>query len=177
MMTGPMLQALLEDRFRLKIHSETREIPIYELTVAKSGSKLKPFTEGSCTFRPPRDITKPLERPPALPTGQNYCALLGTFQGPNMVVDAQGISISEFSFFLEGSGRPVIDKTGIPGKFDFHLEYAPDEDQRRRVSDAGEPTAPSIFTAVQEQLGLKLESGKGHGDFFVIDHVERPSEN
>jgi len=178
MMSGPMMQALLEDRFRLKIHRETREIPIYVLTVAKGGLKLKPFKEGSCTPRPPRDLTKP-GPPPALPPGEKYCASLGTSQGPNMVVDAQGMSIDEFSIFLRtGSGRPVVDKTGITGKFDFHLEYAPNEDLRRRLpDDPGEPTAPSIFTALQEQLGLKLEPAKGPGEFLVIDHIERPSEN
>jgi uncharacterized protein (TIGR03435 family) len=100
-----------------------------------------------------------------------------------MVVDAQGMSIDDFSktFFNRGLDRPVINHLEIPGKFDFHLEYAPEGDLRRAIADAqgdpGEPTAPSIFTAVQEQLGLKLEPTNGPGEFLVIDWVEKPSEN
>jgi uncharacterized protein (TIGR03435 family) len=70
------------------------------------------------------------------------------------------------------TGRPVLDKTGLTGKYDYRLEYAPEDN-----SVEADPTGPSIFTAVQEQLGLKLESAKGPVDIFVIDHVERPSEN
>ena len=70
------------------------------------------------------------------------------------------------------TGRPVMDKTGLTGKYDYKLEYAPDDN-----SVEADPTGPSIFTAVQEQLGLKLESAKGPVEIFVIDHVERPSEN
>ena len=184
LMQGPMLQALLEDRFKLKIHRGTREIPVYELTVSKSGLKLPKFKEGSCASRPPRDLTKAFGPPPALPTGQKYCAALGTPKGPNMVVDAQGFSLEEFaksflSPFLNASdARPVVDKTGVTGKFDFHLEFALDEAMRRALDDdPGEPTAPSIFTALQEQLGLKLEGAKGPGETIVIDSVEKPSEN
>ena len=99
-----------------------------------------------------------------------------------MVTDVQGVTLDDFaSIFLRGSGRPVVNKTGFSGKFDIHLEFAPDEELRRRFTelqgDPGEPTAPSLFTALQEQLGLKLESAKGTGEFLVIDHVGRPSEN
>jgi uncharacterized protein (TIGR03435 family) len=80
-------------------------------------------------------------------------------------------------------GRPVIDKTGINGMFDFHLRFSLDEATVGMPIRGGEPdatsdiAAPSIFTAVQEQLGLKLEQAKGPGEFLVIDGVERPSEN
>lgn len=209
LMTWPMLQALLEDRFKLKIHRGTREVPMYALTVAEGGPKLQvcparpagpvrgflfppsppcfqPFKEGSCTPRPPRDLTKPFGPTgpwPALPPGQEYCVSLGLPIGPNMVVDAQGMSLDDFfKNFLTPPGRPVINKTGITGKFDFHLELALDEDLRglvtgQRRGDPFEPVAPSIVTAVREQLGLKLEPAKGPGEFLVIDHVERPSEN
>jgi uncharacterized protein (TIGR03435 family) len=181
LMQGPMLQVLLEDRLKLKIRRETREVPVYELTIAKGGPKLKRHQEGSCVFRPPIDLTKPIERP-ILPPGQRFCAALGTFKGPNMVVDAEAISINEYAkIFVMGLDRPVIDKTGITGEYDIHLEYAPGDEVRRRLAengrDPGEPSAPSIFTALQEQLGLKLESAKGPREFLVIDHVEKPSEN
>jgi bla regulator protein blaR1 len=100
-------------------------------------------------------------------------------KGPNLVVDAEGITLDEFAkTFLLRLGRRVINKTGIAGKFIFHLEYAPDDDLRRLLpNDPGEPIAPSIFTAVQQQLGLKPEASRAPGEFFVIDHIERPSRN
>lgn len=103
------------------------------------------------------------------------------------------MSLKEFSQYISRGplgpqlDRPVIDKTGIDGIFDFHLEFAPDQNtpgfllQLRRPVQNGvpsdEPVGPSIFTALQEQLGLKLDPTKGPGDFLVIDHVEKPSEN
>jgi len=179
-----MLQALLEDRFKLKTHRETREVPVFELTVAKGGHKLQRHQEGSCVTRPPLDLTKgPPTPPPALPPGQKFCGIGGTYQGANLVVTAQGITLDELSRVVLGSvdGRQVIDKTGIVGKFDFRLEHAPMEEMRRVLAangdDHGEPTAPSLLTALQEQLGLKLEAAKGPREFLVIDSVERPSEN
>jgi uncharacterized protein (TIGR03435 family) len=76
----------------------------------------------------------------------------------------------------------VVDKTGIKGLFEIHFEFGIDDAARQRVieitgNDPGEPTAPPVFTAIQEQLGLKLESAKGKGEFLVIDHIERPDEN
>ena len=178
MMSGPMLQGLLEDRFMLKIHRETREVPSYELTVAKGGLKLKSFQVGSCTPLPARDLTKPPAPRAKLPAGQRYCGALGTPKGPNMALDIQGMSLDDFSKTLSlGLDRPVVNKTGITGMFDFHLEYAPDEVQHTLTDQQTTPTAPSIFTAVQEQLGLRLVPAKGSAEFLVIDHVERPSEN
>ncbi len=171
MMNGPMLQALLEDRFKLKIHRETREVPVYALVVAKGGHKLQPFKEGSCT---PIDINK-FTPPP----DSNNCHARGTKKGSNQEVNAQGMRVDDFSrIFLNGAlDRPVIDKTGITGRFDFHLEYAPDEATPFLPAAPDPAGGPSIFTALQEQLGLKLEPAKGPGEFRVIDSVERPSEN
>jgi uncharacterized protein (TIGR03435 family) len=187
LMQGPMLQTLLEDRFQLKAHHESREVPAYNLVVAKNGPKLKPFQEGSCVPRPEPDMSKPPEPSPALPAGQRYCAMGGGFrrQQPNAVVDAEGITLDDFAAIFLRPGppgsRPVYNKTGIPGKFAIHLEYAPGEETRQRLAQAGidvpEPTAPELPTALQEQLGLRLESTKGTADFLVIDHVERPTEN
>ena len=175
MMQGPMLQALLEDRFQLKIHRETQEVPVYALTVAQSGSKLEPFTEGSCT---PMPLTVPL---PALAPGQENCKVRVGVRPP--AVDAQGSTLAEFSQLLSlALDRPVIDRTGITGKFNIHLEFAidaatprflPGGDLARFAQAAG--GVPSIFDAIQE-LGLRLEPTQGSRDFLVIDHVERPAE-
>jgi len=191
MMEGPMMQALLEDRFRLKVHRETKEVPVYALTVAKGGFKLHPFKEGSCTPRDPEKGPVPLE-----PGQKPYCGSLAA-GGPGLygvrvsiaepsiwTLNLAATSMSVFCSNLR-LDRPILDKTGITGLFDFHLEYAFDQ-----VTAAGFPgvpapaaappdpgSAPSIFTAIQEQLGLKLEPAKGPGEFLVVDSVERPSEN
>ena len=170
MMQGPMLQALLEDRFKLKIHRETREVPIYALTVAKGGSKLQPLKNGSC-------IT--VDGTTALEPGQKPCGVPMTGpKGPNLTTELLG-SLEEFSKLLGVTlGRPVMDKTGIAGAFDFHLEFAIDEATPGiRPAPSDDPPGPTIFTAVQEQLGLKLESAKGPGEFLIIDSVAKPSEN
>jgi bla regulator protein BlaR1 len=180
-MDGPLLQTLLENRFKLKIHRETREIPVYNLVVAKGGPKLKPFQEGSCTPMPPWDFTRIPERVPALPSGQRYCQVGGGAAGPNFDMRAQGVSLDDFAHLLY-PGRPVVNKTGIKGVFEIHFEFGLEDDARQQLTDLtgkdpGEPTEPSAFIAIQEQLGLRLESAKGPGEFLVIDHVERPDEN
>jgi len=165
MMNGPMLQALLEDRFKLKIRHEIREAPVFNLTVVKGGHKLKQF-DGSCT---PVDLSMfPLHRDEA------NCHASRRANGSNTTVDAHGRSLDEFiNDYLRpaDTGRVVIDKTGITGRFDFHLEYTPEP--KSDAADAG----PSIFTALEEQLGLKLVPVRGSREFLDIDHVERPSEN
>jgi uncharacterized protein (TIGR03435 family) len=163
-----MMQALLEERFRLRIHRETREVPVYALVVAKGGPKLPAFREGSCN---PIDFTK---FPPEVP--ENRCPSLAEPRGPNVVVNTQGRSIAEFcNFFLRRLDRPVIDRTGVTGRFNFHLVYASDDPND--IANATEPAGPPLFSALQQQLGLKLEPSRGPGEFLVIDRVERPSEN
>jgi uncharacterized protein (TIGR03435 family) len=181
MMRGPMMQVLLEDRFKLRVHRETREGPVYVLTVAKGGPKLKPFKEGSCVPPPylaplPPDVSPDRLCPPPPPMEQ---------RGPNWVMGFVGMTIDAFSraYLAPILQLPVLDRTGISGRFDFQLEYAPD-DATPAAFFPGRGDAPqdttggtSIFTAMQEQLGLKLESAKGPREFLVIDHVERPTEN
>lgn len=180
-MDGPLLQTLLENRFKLKIHRESRKIPVYNLVVAKGGPKLKPFQEGSCTPMPPTDFTQfPFSVPP-LPPGQRYCQVGGGAAGPNMDMRAQGVSLDDFARLVY-PGRPVVNKTGIRGVFEIHLRWGLDDESRQQLTDLtgndpGEPTMPPVFTAIQEQFGLKLEPAKGPGEFLVIDHVERPDEN
>jgi uncharacterized protein (TIGR03435 family) len=190
---GPMLQTLLEDRFKLKLHRETREVPVYALTVAKGGLKLKPLEKPDCT---PVDIAKILAPPAPGQQPPNFCG--GTKLGRNggvLTLTIHAMSLKEFCQYISRGplgpqlDRPVIDKTGTGGVFDFHLEFVPDQNTpgfllqlRRPPGPAGltpsdDPAGPSIFTAIQEQLGLKLEPTKGSGEFLVIDHVEKPSDN
>lgn len=149
--TQEMVQKLLESRFNLKFHREKRDLSIYAITVAKGGPKL----------------IKSAESPEALPTqsgGGNGGERARKFTNNSMADFALGMQS-----FLD---RPVIDETGLTGKYDFELKWTPDE------TDGNDPhAAPGIFTAVQEQLGLKLEPTKGPADVLVIDHVEMPSEN
>jgi uncharacterized protein (TIGR03435 family) len=181
-MYGPMLRALLEDRFKLKIHRETKEVPVYLLTVAKGGPRLKAAKAGSCI---PTDINHPLPQlvpgqPRPRACGSQVTATDGTFE-------MYGATMAELSTQLAiRSDRDVIDKTGIAGMFDIHLEASRADLMPRFLAGRGDPsspplasdsTGPSIFTALQQQLGLKLESGKNPVEFLVIDQIEKPSEN
>ena len=181
-MEGPMLQAALEERFKLKLHRETRQVPVYALTRAKSGFKLRAVVAGSCT--PPDFSTYPM---PALPAGQHYCnnTGVGGRKGPNTVLNQDESSVDNLAKLLTLIlDRPVIDKTGLAGIYNFHLEFAIDQTTPGVLSSPDFPAPPSdaspaasIFTVVQEQLGLKLEPTKGPRDVLVIDHIERPTEN
>jgi uncharacterized protein (TIGR03435 family) len=174
MMMGPMMQALLEDRFRLRVHRETREIPVYALTVAKSGPKLKPFREGSCTPKT-SSAAPPLEGQPPV------CKAFASSNGSNMMIwEGPGMTLDEFSDFVMVASafgfkfdRPLINRTGIAGRFDFHMEFAIND----MLAAPSDSSGQSIFTAIQQQLGLRIEPAKGHGEFLVIDHIERPTEN
>jgi bla regulator protein blaR1 len=176
MMQGPMLQALLEDRFKLKAHFEMKqEQPAYALTVAKGGPKLKPFVEGSCTRRDNILLTPQ----------PGDCLRKNSFNEGNIVIDEQGITIEEFRYIylrrspFNGIDRPVVDRTGLTGRYDIHLENALSTPPALRQANGDDkaPTGPSLFTALQEQLGLKLEPIKAPKNFLVIDHIERPSED
>lgn len=175
-MRGPMMQALLEERFHLKTHRETREVPVYIMTVAKGGLKLQHTKEGSCQ---PLDFGEALNMRPG--GRETWCVIPRiTRKGPLMVYDVHGITLAVFSKLLHPNGRPVIDRTGLTGAFDIHLEFAPDA-PNSSTSDGGAASDPSPhasdIVATREQLGLRLDPGKGPGEFLVIDHVERPSEN
>lgn len=137
-----MLRHLLEGRFSLRLHKETRELPAYALVVAQSGAKLTPDAAG------PGGITS----------------------GPGMLRLA-GQPLSELAENLARQiGRPVLDRTGISGAFDMALKWAPD-------ATSADATGPSVFTAIQEQLGLKLQPVKAPVEVLVIERVERPSAN
>jgi uncharacterized protein (TIGR03435 family) len=160
----PMLQSLLADRFRLALHRETKELPVYELVAAKSGIKIAPLKEGACVVADPQKPTP--VRPGETPS--RFCNNLRYTRGG---IEAIGVDITRLADTLTAIlNRTVVNKTGFTGMFDLHLEYAPVED----IADVGRP---SIFTALQEQLGLRLESVKGPVEVLVVDQVERPSDN
>ena len=167
----PMLQALLAERFKLELHRETKELPVYNLVIAKNGPKLSEAKPGD-TY--PGGLTG-LD-------GRGAPHLVQVRRGRGIIGQAVPIGLLVHSL-TEELGRPVLDKTGLKGSYDFKLEYAP-ESQGTNFSEPGtggtvprESSGPSIFTAIQEQLGLKLESTKGPVEILVIDHVEKPSEN
>jgi uncharacterized protein (TIGR03435 family) len=168
------LQTLLRDRFHLTIHRETKELPVYELTVAKGGPKLQ---TPNCVQREAGDFT--------IAPGK-YCGLMGGAMAAGRL-QASSTNMANLANFLSSMlSRTVVDKTGIAGEFDFQLTFTPDTPAVPSPDAAGPRPAggaaaadlgPDIFAAMQEQLGLKLESAKGPVEILVIDSVERPSEN
>ena len=168
-MRGPMLQALLEDRFALKVHRETREGRAYMVTVAKGGLKLQAF-EGGCT---PVEFAHPPATAPQEPCLESRHA-----NGPNVTIDIPGMDLDSFLWYLgafNGSARfdgPVVNKTGLSGYFHFHLEFMDPSDPASEDAQF-----PPIITAMERQLGLKVEAGKGPHEYLVVDHLERPSQN
>ncbi len=169
-MGGPMMQVFLEDRCGLKIHRETRELPVYALIALKGGSKLQPIQEGSCT---PVDLNHLPSGPPAPGQTPNCGRATSHRSGTDLVMDISGMSMADFAgqILSAGMDRPVLDKTGMPGLFNIHMQHAPES--AVPVETAG----PSIFTALQEQLGLKLSPETGPVEVLVVDHVEKPSGN
>jgi uncharacterized protein (TIGR03435 family) len=173
MMRGPMLQTLLEDRFGLKIRREMRQGRIYLMTVEKDGPKLPPFP-GGCT-----PIS--LAHPSSTPVGQNSCRASFLARGANQTFDDPGFDMDSFAVWITraaGLDGPLLNKTGLRGYFHFHVEFL----SHRKAGDPGfTPTDdlpfPSIFTAMPEQLGLKVEPGIGPRAFLVVDHLEKPREN
>jgi uncharacterized protein (TIGR03435 family) len=173
-----MVQSLLEDRFQLRVRCEIRDLPTYALVVAKNGPKFQESKPGDTGVKTP----------------------YGTFPGPILSVlrtetriRGGGSSMAALARLLSQQlGRTVLDQTGLKGKYDYTLRWTRDEYQNAIVGSAaglqdsvpitGAPASPespypSIFTAIQEQLGLKLQSLKAPGEVLVIDHIERPSVN
>lgn len=161
-----MFQAILTDRFKLTVHHETREMPVYILTVAKGGPKFKEYV--------------PEEHSDGSPQRR------GTMVNNGKITSTDAQMSTLVTILSRNLGRTVIDKTGLKGDYDFTLVYNPDDGgvaSAPRPPDGSTPTAgapdpgASIFTALQEQMGLKLESTKAPVDVVVIDHIEKPTEN
>jgi uncharacterized protein (TIGR03435 family) len=223
-----LLQSLLAERFNLKIHRESKELPIYALVVGKDGPKLKKseVQPGAGTDVKPPDSAKsgdvkgaPVKKagnagaPPVIVSGGGVSGGVPVWNGSGASggggarvavmrsessdkggsmmrmspgqLSAQAAPISTLVTLLAQTlGRPVMDKTGLEGAFDFTLEYTPDESQRGMgIGGVDRPdmlppsdfSGPSIFTAIQDQLGLKLESEKGPVEILVIDRVDKPT--
>ena len=179
-----MLQSLLADRFQLKLTHGTKDMPAYALVVAKSGAKLQE--------------AKPVETQAEAPSGPGdhpHGPMIRMGRGE---VSGQGVAASFLASVLSQQlGRTVLDKTGLKGKYDFTLKWTPEQGEGMVLGGPGGPgggpppgggpapdgapppdaSGPSIFTALQEQLGLRLEATKAPAEVLVIVHVEKPSEN
>jgi len=153
-----MLRKLLTDRFQLAFHREPREFSIYALEVAKGGPKL-------------REAAKPNDVP----------ALINVVYPQSIKLPARNVTMGDFASMLQRAvlDRPVVDETGLTGKYDFDLEWAPDESEfNGAIAPASaDANAAPLFTAIQQQLGLKLVATRGVVDALVVDKAQRPSAN
>ncbi|HWF47069.1 MAG TPA: TIGR03435 family protein [Bryobacteraceae bacterium] len=175
-----MVQALLADRFKLAISHESKEMSIYAMVVAKGGPKMK-----VSDFKPPEH---PEALPPMPPKSGNQ-AMRGRIMFRPGNLTSTGIEMRMLADALSRfTGRPVIDKTNLSGRYEFTLQWTPDTNQMPiagMVAPGGGPEAatapesngPSLVTAIREQLGLRLESQKAPMDVLVITHAEKPSGN
>jgi uncharacterized protein (TIGR03435 family) len=170
---GLMVQSMLEERFGLKTHVETKRGPVYELVLAKGGPKMKEGDVNSGSIKGP-------DGKPVLGVSLRMRAM--------GKVEAQGFGMEQLANFLSqapvGLGRLVEDKTGLTGKYNFALDWTPEPGLGVTGGPIGLPApaadgadGPSIFTALEEQLGLKLVPAKGMVEVVVIDSIERPSGN
>jgi len=172
-MEGPMLQALIQNRFQLTFHRETKQLAGFDLSLAGRQAKLQHSREGSCV---PYSVDAP---PPLAPAPGQVPALYCGFPrygaaGPERSLEGKEISISALTKALTRSElhRPVNDRTGLTGLFDLHLKWTSDS-----AAGPDSPDAVSIFTALKEQLGLKLEAAPTSTEVLVIDRIEKPSAN
>jgi uncharacterized protein (TIGR03435 family) len=173
-MNGPMLQILLENMFKLNVRRETRKVPVYALTIAEGGVHLEPF-QGSCT---PRDFDKP-------PSETDCGTARGWGDGFEMRAVTPADLCAALSIFLD---RPVVDETGIAGRFNITLHLPPEDRELlngpRSLPAVSDPTAAAPLSipfddvkAAMKTLGLNLQPTEGPREFIVIDHIDRPSEN
>lgn len=158
-----MLRQLLVERFNLTFHREPKELSIFALSVGKSGPKLHESTES----------------PDASPEGPP--PLIFVISPPVVRLTGRNATMAELASVMQRAAldRPVVDKTGLTGRYDFDLEFTPDQTQFGGGLERGtdDSPKPGLFAAMQQQLGLKLEATKGTVDMLVIDRVQRPSEN
>jgi len=170
-----MVQTLLADRFQLQLHRETRELPVWDLVVAKSGLKLPPPKDIPCVSFPPGT-------PPQQMRGKVDCGYVGVAPaGEGLRMRGNKVHISdllrELSFALD---RPVLDRTGFDGEFDLVLNFSPDDSLAGLPQGFGGPpipALPNLFAALEQQLGLKLVPAKGPVEVLVVDGAERPTAN
>jgi len=161
-----MMQSVLVDRFKFAAHLETKELPVYELVVAKGGPKLKEAVPGD-TY------------PNGLKDDQGQSSP-GTMRVGLGAVDCQAVPITSLTEILtELAGRTVVDKTGLTSKYDIKLRWSPEDSHPNSDAGGGGSEGPDVdfFTAIPEQLGLKLIPAKGPVNVLVVDHIEKPSAN
>jgi len=171
-----MVKALLTDRFKLKVHRETRELPIYELVLARSDGKLGPQLKPSSVDCSDAMRGAPPPTPPA-PGARPTCGMRGSANSTGTTLTAGGATLAQLASNLSNAAaRTVVDKTGLTGGYDMDLSFIPDA--TLRLADVpATADRPSLYTALQEQLGLKLESAKGPVEVLVIDGAEKPVED
>jgi uncharacterized protein (TIGR03435 family) len=195
-MLGPMLRALLADRFKLALHQDLSSVSAYALRVADGGLKMQPVASDSCIQSDPAHPGPRVKRinaagqpevvdPGAPADAKPYCTG-GVGLSPDrsrMTYDATGARLDQVARTMMGFllDRPVVNETGLQGQFTFHLEFAPDANVRTMPVPPGsapppmDPAGPNLFSVLQKQLGLKLVPTKAEQGHLVVDHVERPS--
>jgi uncharacterized protein (TIGR03435 family) len=171
-----MLRSLLADRFGLVLHTESRDVPVYLLRVARSDRKLGPNLRESST-----DCTG---RPSAMAGNRVQCGILVSQAPTGASLRGGGTTIAEFARLLgDFLDRPLIDDTGLTGKFDLDLEFSalksalPGERVPGGLGAGNPDEIPAVFTAIQEQLGLKLEAQRRVTEIYVVDRARQPGEN
>ncbi len=177
-----MLKSLLAERFQLVVHREERQLPVYALVLAKKDGKLGPAMveakEGACVARDP---SRAIQLP-----GPGRAGICGNVLGSMSELYGTAATPGDLAPMLSTLvGRKVLDRSGVTAKYDIKLTYALDESQRVLMLPPGTPpssipldtSGPSLFTALEEQLGLKLESQRAPVEVFVIDRAAKPSEN
>jgi uncharacterized protein (TIGR03435 family) len=190
-----MLRSLLAERFHAAVHRETKEVPMYALVVGKNGIKMKdaemkeaevdpnaPAPESAAANNAASNGASALD---CGPSGETAVAA-GWMINKRGRIEGHAMNMASLVNLLASLlGRPVVDQTGLKGAYDFDLDYSPDDGQRPPAEvqapstpAASDPDGPSLLTAVQSQLGLKLDSKKGAVEMIVVDHVEKtPAEN
>jgi uncharacterized protein (TIGR03435 family) len=168
-----MLRNMLIDRFKLVARKEKREIPIYSLTLSRRDGKLGPgikVSEVDCAANAGRGIDQIQAAPP---DPEKRCQILPLFGQGRFI--GRGLHMENIASALNNLvDRPIIDKTGLTGPFEFDLKWTPDALAQANAGTA-DVNGPSLFTALQEQLGLKLDSQRDQAEVLVIDRVERPT--
>jgi len=176
MMRGPMMQDLLRTRFKLTVKRESRDSPVYFMRLV-NGGKLIHTKQGGCKDINPMDGAQDLTIGPGQPP---FCVITPPSRdGSFFVWDVKGMSLSILARMIHPNGLQVVDQTGLAGRFDIHLKWAPDF---QAVSDLQPKTPPDppevdLVTALKQQLGLRLDRGRAPREFLVVTHVEKPSPN
>jgi len=174
-----MLRHLLAERFALKVHYEAREQPAYALVLARGDGRLGPSLTPNATdcaaLSAANDAARAAGAAPVISLDPDTRPICGTRGGPGTITSG-ALTMEQLALQLARNvGRPVVNRTGLKGAFDWDLRWAPDHTSLDR--EAAGTSGPSIFTALQEQLGLKLDATTAPIEVLVVDHVEQPTEN